>query len=127
MHAERITDARLVPSDIAAINAHAASTRVGDKVEHEALRAIFGDDLPPVSANKSMIGHAMGASSVIETIFALQGMQENILPPTINYKADPEIDIDCVAGGKRSLEQEFVLKNSFGFGGCNACAVFKKS
>jgi 3-oxoacyl-[acyl-carrier-protein] synthase II len=115
-----------VPGDIAAVNAHAASTKVGDKVEHEALQAIFGNNLPPVSANKSLIGHAMGASSAIESIFALQGMQESILPPTINYTADPDIDIDCVAEGKRSLEQEFVLKNSFGFGGCNACAVFKK-
>ncbi len=121
-----LADASISPEDIAAINAHAASTRVGDKVEYEALRAIFGAKLPPVSANKSLLGHAMGASSAIETIFALQGMQENILPPTINFKADPEIDIDCVAEGKRSLEQEFLLKNSFGFGGCNACAVFKK-
>jgi 3-oxoacyl-[acyl-carrier-protein] synthase II len=123
---DAITDASLVPADIAAVNAHAASTKVGDKVEHEALKAIFGDALPPVSVNKSLIGHAMGASSAIETIFALQGMTESVLPPTINYKPDPEIEIDCVAEGKRALEQEFVLKNSFGFGGCNACAVFKK-
>ena len=122
-----LTDAGVDPDDIAAVNAHAASTKVGDKVEYDALKAIFGDKLPPVSANKSLIGHAMGASSVIETIFALQGMQENILPPTINYTPDPEIDIDCVAEGKRSLNQEYILKNSFGFGGCNACAVFKKS
>jgi 3-oxoacyl-[acyl-carrier-protein] synthase II len=123
---DAITDASLVPGDIAAVNAHAASTKVGDKVEHEALKAIFGDALPPVSANKSLFGHAMGASSAIETIFALQGMVESVLPPTINYKPDAEIEIDCVAEGKRALEQEFVLKNSFGFGGCNACAVFKK-
>jgi 3-oxoacyl-[acyl-carrier-protein] synthase II len=123
---DAITDASIAPGDIAVINAHAASTRVGDKVEHEALKAIFGDALPPVSANKSLIGHAMGASSVIESIFALQGMVASIVPPTINYTPDPEIEIDCVAEGKRSLEQEFVLKNSFGFGGCNACAVFKK-
>jgi 3-oxoacyl-[acyl-carrier-protein] synthase II len=123
---DAITDASLVPGDISAVNAHAASTKVGDKVEHEALKAIFGDALPPVSANKSLIGHAMGASSAIETIFALQGMAESVLPPTINYKPDPEIEIDCVAEGQRALEQEFVLKNSFGFGGCNACAVFKK-
>jgi 3-oxoacyl-[acyl-carrier-protein] synthase II len=122
---DAITDASLVPGDIAAVNAHAASTKVGDKVEHEALQAVFGDTLPPVSANKSLIGHAMGASSVIESIFALQGMRQSILPPTINYTADPAIDIDCVAEGKRFLKQEFVLKNSFGFGGCNACAVFK--
>ncbi|MFN2355625.1 MAG: beta-ketoacyl synthase [Desulfopila sp.] len=123
---DAISDASLAPGDIAAVNAHAASTKVGDKVEHEALKAIFGDALPPVSANKSLIGHAMGASSAIETIFALQGMAESVLPPTINYKPDPEIELDCVAEGKRELEQEFVLKNSFGFGGCNACAVFKK-
>ncbi len=122
-----LADAALAPEDIAAINAHAASTKVGDKTEYEALRAIFADKLPPVSANKSLIGHAMGASSVIETIFALQGLEEGILPPTINYTPDPEIEIDCVAEGKRPLLQEFVLKNSFGFGGCNACAVFKKS
>lgn len=123
---DALIDASLVPGDIAAINAHAASTKVGDKVEYDALKAVFGAHLPPVCANKSLIGHAMGASSAIESIFALQGMAENIVPPTINYTPDPEIDIDCVAEGKRCLEQEFVLKNSFGFGGCNACAVFKK-
>lgn len=69
----------------------------------------------------------MGASSVIETILALQGLQDNVLPPTINYQPDPEIEIDCVPGEKRALEQHYILKNSFGFGGCNACAVFKKS
>ncbi|MFH0785662.1 MAG: beta-ketoacyl-[acyl-carrier-protein] synthase family protein [Pseudomonadota bacterium] len=122
-----LADASLTPTDIAAINAHAASTKVGDKTEYEAIAAIFGKNPPPVSANKSLIGHAMGASSVIETIFALQGLQENILPPTINYTPDPEIEIDCVAEGKRLVDQEFILKNSFGFGGCNACAIFKKS
>ncbi len=124
---DALTDAGLVPGDIAAINAHAASTRVGDKVEFDAIKAIFGDHPPPVCANKSLIGHAMGASSAIESIFALLGMAENVVPPTINYTADPEIEIDCVAEGKRSVNQEFVLKNSFGFGGCNACAIFKKS
>lgn len=121
-----IRDAGIVPEDIAAVNGHAAATRVGDKVEFDALRAVFGPTIPPVSANKSLIGHAMGASSVIETIFAMQGMQEDVLPPTINYQPDPEIDIDCVAETKRHLSQEYVLKNSFGFGGCNSCAVFKR-
>jgi len=124
---DALADAGLKPEDIAAVNAHAASTKVGDKTEYDALRAIFGEKIPPVSANKSLIGHAMGASSVLETIFALQGMEESVLPPTINYRPDPEIEIDCVAEGKRPLPQEFVLKNSFGFGGCNACAVLKKS
>ncbi len=123
---DAITDASLLPQDIAAINAHAASTRVGDKVEYDALKSIFGNGMPPVCANKSLIGHAMGASSVIESIFAMRGMEDSIVPPTINYTPDPEIEIDCVTEGKRSLEQEFILKNSFGFGGCNGCAVFKK-
>lgn len=124
---DALADATLHPEDIAAVNAHAASTKVGDKIEHEALQAVFGNKLPPVCANKSLIGHAMGASSIIETIFALRSMEESILPPTINYTPDPEIEIDCVSEGKRSLDQQFILKNSFGFGGCNSCAVFKHS
>jgi 3-oxoacyl-[acyl-carrier-protein] synthase II len=121
-----IHDAGIMPANIAAVNAHAASTRVGDKVEYDALKAVFGARIPPVSANKSLIGHAMGASSVIESVFAIQSMQEEVLLPTINYRPDPEIDIDCVADTKRPLAQEYVLKNSFGFGGCNSCAVFKR-
>lgn len=123
---DALADARVCPQDIAVVNAHAASTKVGDKVEYEALRAVFGDKMPPVTANKSLIGHAMGASSVIETIFALQGMQDSLLPPTINYTPDPELELDCVSEGKRPVEQEYILKNSFGFGGCNACAVLQK-
>jgi 3-oxoacyl-[acyl-carrier-protein] synthase II len=69
----------------------------------------------------------MGASSALETIFALMGMRDGMAPPTINYTPDPEIEIDCVSEGKRSLTQEFILKNSFGFGGCNACAVFRST
>jgi len=95
-------------------------------VEYDAIRAVFGEKTPPVTANKSLIGHAMGASSVIESIFSFQGMRDGLLPPTINYQADPEIDLDCVADEKRKLSQEFILKNSFGFGGCNSCAVFKR-
>ena len=124
--AEAINDAGLEPSDISAINAHAASTRVGDKVEYDALLDLFDSRIPPVCANKSLIGHAMGASSVIESIFALKGMENDILPPTINYEPDPEISLDCLARGRQRLSQEFVLKNAFGFGGCNCCAVFRR-
>lgn len=123
---QAIEDADIVPADIAAINAHAASTRVGDKVEYDALQAVFGKDLPPVTANKSLIGHAMGASSAVESIFSFLGMRDGVLPPTINYQPDPEIEIDCVPNTKRKLSQEFLLKNSFGFGGCNSCAVFRQ-
>ena len=123
---DSISDTGISPETIDAINAHAASTRIGDKVEYDALKLIFGNDIPPVSANKSLIGHAMGASSAIESIFAVMGMLNNTLIPTINYTPDPDMDLDCVSDGKRGLSQEFVLKNSFGFGGCNSCVVFRK-
>jgi 3-oxoacyl-[acyl-carrier-protein] synthase II len=123
---EAIADAGIAPQDMDAVNAHAASTKVGDKVEFEALRAVFDGHLPPVTANKSFIGHAMGASSAIESVFAFKGMYENVLTPTINYLPDPAIEIDCVPEGARKVQQEFVLKNAFGFGGCNACAVFHR-
>ena len=124
--ADAIENAGISPDTIDAINAHATSTRVGDKVEFDALQAVFANHLPPVSANKSLIGHAMGASSAIETIFTLRGMETGMILPTINHQPDPDIPIDCVAEGARSLDQELVLKNAFGFGGCNSCAVFKK-
>jgi 3-oxoacyl-[acyl-carrier-protein] synthase II len=124
--ADAIDNAGISPHDIAVVNAHAASTKVGDKVEYEALKAVFCDGLPPVTANKSLFGHAMGASSAIESIFAVQGMLDGMVPPTINYTPDPELILDCVPEGARKFDQEFVLKNSFGFGGCNACIVFRK-
>lgn len=124
---ESITHAGISPQDISAVNAHAASTKVGDKVEFDALNAAFKGDIPPVTANKSFLGHAMGASSAVETIFAIKGMLEDLLPPTINYLPDPEIELDCVAEGPRTVRQEYVLKNAFGFGGCNACVVFHRT
>ncbi|MGP8154718.1 MAG: beta-ketoacyl-[acyl-carrier-protein] synthase family protein [Smithella sp.] len=123
---ETIAHAGLQPADIDAVNAHATSTKIGDKVEADALRNIFGNNVPPVSANKSQLGHAMGASSAIEAILAMEGMIKETLLPTINYIPDPEIEIDCVAEGARKLKQEFVLKNAFGFGGCNSCLILRR-
>jgi 3-oxoacyl-[acyl-carrier-protein] synthase II len=123
---DALTDAGVTANDIAAVNAHATSTRVGDQVEWEALKVAFPEGMPPISANKSLLGHAMGASSALETILALRGMEENVVAPTINYQPDPGMELDCVAEGARALVQEHVLKNAFGFGGCNACAVFRK-
>jgi 3-oxoacyl-[acyl-carrier-protein] synthase II len=68
----------------------------------------------------------MGASSAIEAILAMEGMINETLLPTINYVPDPEIAIDCVAEGARKFRQEFVLKNAFGFGGCNSCVVLRR-
>ena len=121
-----IDNAGIRPHDVAAVNAHAASTKVGDAVEHQALTRVFGERIPPVSANKSLIGHAMGAASAIESILAMEGMRRETLLPTINYAPDPELPLDCVAEGARPLAQEFVLKNSFGFGGCNACMILHR-
>ncbi len=124
--AECIDKSGISSQDIDVVNAHATSTKVGDEVEHKALKTVFGDSLPPVSANKSLTGHAMGASSAIEAIFAMEGMLQGVVPPTINYTPDPELVIDCVVDGARRLNHEYVLKNSFGFGGCNACIVFHR-
>jgi len=124
--AQSIQNAGLCPEDIDAINAHAASTQIGDKVEFDALKIIFGKNIPPITANKSLIGHAMGASSAIEIIFAMEGMSRDTLLPTINYHPDPEIPIASLQTQEHTLKQEFVLKNAFGFGGCNSCVVLQK-
>jgi len=124
--AESIDNSGISHHDINLINAHATSTKVGDQVEYKALKAVFGDAIPPVSANKSLIGHAMGASSAVESIFALEGMRNGIALPTINYTPDPELVLDCLSDGPRRIDQTFVLKNAFGFGGCNSCIVFRR-
>ena len=125
--AESITRAGITPDRISAVNAHAASTRVGDQVEAEALQQVFGSRIPPITANKSMIGHAMGAASAIESIFAIQGLKDGLLPPTINYTPDPALGLTRVVTSQQTLDQEYVLKNAFGFGGCNACMVIRKT
>ena len=124
--ADAIRHAGIAPEAIASVSAHAASTKVGDQVEADALKAVFGDKIPPLSANKSLMGHAMGATSAIESILALEGMRRGVLLPTINHHPDPAIPLDCCAEGARRLDQEYVLKNAFGFGGCNACLVFRR-
>lgn len=123
---QSIENAGIETRDIDAVNAHATSTKIGDSVEVKALNDAFENKIPPASGNKSQIGHCMGASSAIEAIFAMEGMLTDTLLPTINYTPDPELVLDCVPEGARKTEQEFVLKNSFGFGGCNSCIVFKR-
>ncbi len=122
---EAIQDAGLETKDIDAINAHAASTNVGDAVEIKALSEVFGNEHNlPISANKSQIGHTMGASSAIEMILTLQGLERSLLLRTINYNPDPQMPaIDAVAEGARTFKHNRVLTNSFGFGGCNVCLV----
>jgi 3-oxoacyl-[acyl-carrier-protein] synthase II len=124
---QALASAGVAPSEVAAINAHAASTGVGDQTEVKALRAVLGDGFrQPVSANKSQIGHTMGASSAIELILAIEGMRRGVLLPTINHLPDPELAVDVVAEGARAFPHGRVLSNSFGFGGCNVCVVVRR-
>ena len=124
--AESIAAAGIRPEAIAAVNAHASSTRVGDKIEDEALHDVFGAVVPPVSANKSQLGHSMGAASVIESMLALEGMREGVLLPTLNFVPDPDINLDIVTTTRALPDQEYVLKSAFGFGGTNTCLVFHR-
>ena len=112
--------------DIDYVCAHGTGTMVNDKIESLAIRKVFYDrnNTVPVSSIKSMLGHTMGAASALETIASLLTIQENEIPPTINYETpDPECDIDCVPNKSRKQKVGVVLNNSFAFGGNNACLV----
>ena len=125
---DAIADAGISPTDIGAVNAHGTSTRAGDSTEAECLRAVFGKGVGniPVSANKSQVGHSLGASAAIEAALAIEAMQEGIVLPTVNHLSDPEFsDLDLVPNQARRHAHEFVLSNSFGFGGTNCCLVIK--
>ncbi|MBU4229891.1 MAG: beta-ketoacyl-[acyl-carrier-protein] synthase family protein, partial [Proteobacteria bacterium] len=96
--------------------------------EVECLRAVFGRNLPgiPVSANKSQVGHSLGASAAIEAALAIEAMGKGIVLPTVNHIPDPAFnDLDVVPNHARNHPHEFVLSNSFGFGGTNCCIVFR--
>jgi len=121
-----IEHAGIRPQAVQAVNAHATSTRIGDKTEADALHDVFGASVPPVSANKSQIGHAMGASSVLESLLAIEGMRHDTVLGTNNYTPDPEVILDSVTPDARHVTQEYVLKNAFGFGGMNTCVVFRR-
>ena len=125
-----IEDAGLQLEDVDYINAHGTSTPANDAAETTAIKGVFGEQAYriPVSSTKSMIGHALGASGAIESIACVKAIQTGIVPPTINYETpDPECDLDYVPNKSRKLDSvRVVLKNSFGFGGQNACLVFKR-
>ena len=123
-----IADAEITPAEIGAINAHGTSTPTGDSTEVECLRAVFGRNLSgiPVSANKSQVGHSLGASAAIEAALAIEAMGKGIVLPTVNHIPDPAFsDLDVVPNHARNHPHEFVLSNSFGFGGTNCCIVFR--
>jgi 3-oxoacyl-[acyl-carrier-protein] synthase II len=121
-----IEDAGLGPEDIQYINAHATATPIGDPAEVVAIKKVMGSHAYkiPVNATKSMLGHLMGASGAVEAVATIMTIKEGILHPTTNWEnPDPECDLDCVPNVARKAKVDIALKNSFGFGGQNACLV----
>jgi len=122
--------AGLEPSDIDHVNAHATSTPEGDRAELQAIRTIFGDAAGriAVTANKSMVGHTLGAAGAIEAIASIMAIREGCVPPTINLQAaDPEgAGLDLTPGTASRREIRTALSNSFGFGGQNTALIFTR-
>ncbi|MFN8534922.1 MAG: beta-ketoacyl-ACP synthase II [Dehalococcoidia bacterium] len=124
-----IADAGLRPSEISWVNAHATSTDLGDTAETNALKRTFGEAASqiPISATKSMVGHALGAAGGLEAVAAVLAIRDQRIHPTINLTTpDPDCDLDYVVEGAREVAVAHVLSNSFGFGGQNACLIFSR-
>lgn len=124
-----IREAAIDPSEIAYINAHGTSTPYNDRLETEAIKAVFGEGAYkiPVSSTKSMTGHLLGAAGAIEAIVCIKAMEEGFIPPTVGLQVpDPECDLDYVPNVGRQGEIPYSLSNSLGFGGHNASLVFKR-
>jgi 3-oxoacyl-[acyl-carrier-protein] synthase II len=123
-----VKDAGLDMEDIGYINAHGTSTKVNDKTETLAIQKAFGNRKVPVSSNKSMIGHTLGAAGAIEAAATVLTVHYGIMPPTINFEfKDPECDMDIVPNQARIMKVEAAISNSFGFGGQNGVLVFSKA
>lgn len=130
---EALKDAHMTTADIDYINVHGTSTHVGDISEAKAIKDLFGDDAYRVniSSTKSMTGHMLGAAGAVEGIFCVLSVYNNIVPPTINHEEgddDPELDykMNFTFNKPQKREVRAALSNTFGFGGHNACVIFKK-
>jgi 3-oxoacyl-[acyl-carrier-protein] synthase II len=126
-----LRDANLKPEDVDIINMHGTSTGLGDIAESKAIKEVFGDHLYSMNINstKSMTGHLLGAAGAIEAIASIMSIQKKIVPPTINHQtADEEIDpkINFTFGKAQKKDVKVALSNTFGFGGHNACVIFKE-
>lgn len=124
-----LKDAGLAPEQIGYINAHGTSTPYNDKFETLAIKKVFGEHARniPISSTKSMTGHALGAAGGLEAVFSVKVLTENKLPATINYEfPDPDCDLDYIPNTPREAKVDYVLSNNFGFGGTNACLIFKR-
>ncbi len=125
-----LRDAGIAPDRIDYVNAHGTSTPFNDAVETLALRAVFGDRTraPWVSSTKSMTGHMLGAAGAVEAAYCALALAHGVVPPTINLEnPDPACDLDYVPGTARARSLQYVLSNSFGFGGTNVSLVFGRA
>jgi 3-oxoacyl-[acyl-carrier-protein] synthase II len=118
----------LCPESIDYYNAHGTSTVLNDQVETLVLKDVFGDAARrlPISSIKGALGHSLGAASAIEAAVSVRALCEQLIPPTINYRPDPELDLDYVPGQARDARLDHVLTASFGFGGTNNALVFRR-
>jgi 3-oxoacyl-[acyl-carrier-protein] synthase II len=124
-----LREARLDPADVDYINAHGTSTRLNDIMETVAVKRVFGDRAPsiPMSSQKSMVGHLIGASGALEAAATALSLERGVVPPTINQATpDPACDLDYVPNTARELPLRTALSNSFGFGGQNASLVLAR-
>ena len=124
-----LNDAKITPAQVDYINAHGTSTPFNDRLETLAIKRLFGEHARrlAVSSTKSMTGHLLGGAGGLEAGFAVLALRDQIIPPTINYETpDPECDLDYVPNQARPRQIEYVLSNSFGFGGTNAALLFKR-
>jgi len=124
-----LEQAQLKPQDVQYINAHGTSTPLNDRAETQAIKAVFGEHAGAlaVSSTKSMTGHLLGGAGGVESVFCLKAIEDNLIPPTINYEEpDPDCDLDYVPNTARSTAVHAAMNNSFGFGGHNASLVFTR-
>lgn len=124
-----LQEAGITVDDVDYISAHGTGTPANDRAESAAIKEVFGDRFKsiPVSSIKSMLGHTMGAASALEAVTCALVVQNDLIPPTINYETpDPECDIDCVPNHPKNCVVNIALNNSYAFGGNNASQVFKK-
>jgi 3-oxoacyl-[acyl-carrier-protein] synthase II len=124
-----LKDGEIEPTEVDYINAHGTSTKYNDEFETAAIKDVFGAHAYKlvVSSTKSMTGHLLGAAGGVESVITILSIYHGIVPPTINLdKPDPECDLDYVPHKARRMEIKYALNNSFGFGGTNACLLFKK-